>query len=61
MPVPKQKTSKAKTRSRRSTHDKITAPNVVWCGACGERKMAHRVCLSCGSYKDRQYIPIVAE
>lgn len=60
MAVPKRKQSKARTRRRRSEHDKVAARNVVFCDNCGARKMSHRVCLSCGQYKGRQVIPIVA-
>lgn len=59
MPVPKQKTSKQKTRTRRSQHDKIEAANIVWCDNCGARKLPHRVCLSCGTYRNRQLIRVV--
>lgn len=61
MAVPKGKTSKARTRSRRANHDRIAAKNVVWCYNCGARKLAHRVCLSCGTYRDRQILPVVIE
>lgn len=60
MPVPKQKKSKCRTRRRRSQHDKVEAKNVAWCANCGARAMPHRVCMSCGTYKGRQVIPIVA-
>lgn len=60
MPVPKQKKSKCRTRRRRSTHDKVASKNVVWCMNCGARALPHRVCMSCGTYKGRQVIPIIA-
>ncbi len=60
MAVPKQKKSKSRTRRRRSSHDVVAAKNVVWCFNCGARKLPHRVCLSCGTYKGRQVIPVVA-
>jgi large subunit ribosomal protein L32 len=60
MAVPKQKKSKARTRQRRSQHDRITPKNVSWCEHCGARKLPHRVCLSCGTYKGRQVLAIVA-
>ncbi len=59
MAVPKQKKSKARTRQRRSEHDKVTAKNVNWCPSCGEEKLPHRVCLHCGTYKGRQVIGVV--
>lgn len=58
MAVPKQKHSKSRTRKRRSSNDKIQAKNVSTC-QCGAEKLSHRVCMSCGQYKNRQLIPIV--
>lgn len=55
MPVPKRKTSKSK-RDKRRTHQKIAAPNVVTCPQCGEGKLPHHACPSCGTYKGRTVI-----
>lgn len=60
MPVPKGKKSKAKTRQRRSIHDRITPPQVIACSNCGEPKLPHRLCLSCGTYRGRQVIALPA-
>ena len=49
MAVPKRKTSKERKRKRRS-HHALTAPNVVACPECGEPRMSHRACPSCGFY-----------
>ncbi len=57
--VRKGRKSKAKTRSRRANHDKMTAPNTNWCDHCGAPKLPHRVCLSCGWYKGRQILRVV--
>jgi large subunit ribosomal protein L32 len=59
MPVPKQKKSKARTRKRRSTHDRITLPSLIECSNCGAPKLAHRICLSCGTYRGRQVVDVV--
>jgi len=51
MAVPKKKTSKSKSRSRRAH----LHPNVMQttpCPHCGNFKLPHRVCPSCGYYKD---------
>ncbi len=53
MAVPKRKTSKARRDKRRSTVWKLDAPALVTCPNCGEYKLAHRVCKSCGLYKGR--------
>jgi len=55
MPVPKRKKSKSKRNSRRS-HIKAVAPNLTTCPKCGETKLSHNVCHSCGTYKGRTVI-----
>ncbi len=55
MAVPKRKQSKARGRKRRS-HDAISLPNVSACPQCGEPKVPHRACPSCGFYKGRQVV-----
>lgn len=52
MAVPKRKTSKSKVAKRR-THQKTGAPNVSACPECGEGKLPHHACPSCGAYKGR--------
>jgi large subunit ribosomal protein L32 len=55
MAVPKHKTSKSK-RDMRRTHKKSVAPNTTKCPQCGENRLPHHACPSCGTYKDRQVI-----
>ncbi len=55
MAVPKRKTSKSK-RDKRRTHQKIAIPNLSACPQCGEAKLPHHACLSCGTYKGRTVI-----
>lgn len=57
MAVPKRKTSKAKRDSRRA-HDKLTAPNLVECPQCHEKKLPHHACPNCGYYKGRQAVEV---
>ncbi len=57
MAVPKRKKSKSKRNSRRA-NIKATAPNLTTCPQCGETKLSHRVCHSCGTYKGRTIIEI---
>ncbi|MFN2358862.1 MAG: 50S ribosomal protein L32 [Desulfotignum sp.] len=52
MAVPKQKSSKARGRKRR-THYKTQAPTVTVCPECQEAKLPHTACPECGAYKDR--------
>lgn len=56
-PVPKKRTSKAKRDSRRA-HDSLSAPNLVACPQCGEPKLPHAVCMSCGSYNGKTVIEV---
>ncbi|HHX86832.1 MAG TPA: 50S ribosomal protein L32 [Firmicutes bacterium] len=55
MAVPKRHTSKSKRNKRRS-HDRLTPVNLVPCPKCHELRPTHRVCLNCGSYKNREVI-----
>lgn len=55
MAVPKRKTGRARTNSRRSSH-KLTATNAAPCPQCHELKMPHRVCPSCGYYDGKEIV-----
>ena len=55
MAVPKRRTSKARRDSRRS-HDSLAAPTLSVCPRCGEPKLPHRICPSCGAYKGQTVI-----
>jgi len=55
MAVPKRKTSKSK-RDKRRTHQKIAGPNLTSCPQCGEARLPHHACHSCGTYKGRTVI-----
>ncbi|TVQ78494.1 MAG: 50S ribosomal protein L32 [Bradymonadales bacterium] len=55
MAVPKKKTSKMKTRSRRSQW-KLEAPNVILDKKSGVYRLPHRVCASTGHYKSKQVL-----
>ncbi len=55
MAVPKRKTSKSK-RDKRRTHQKLAIPNLSACPQCGETKLPHHACPSCGTYKGRTVI-----
>ncbi|MDX9971127.1 MAG: 50S ribosomal protein L32 [Candidatus Gracilibacteria bacterium] len=61
-PVPKQKTSKARSRSRygsfkTKTLKKISnAIKLVTCSNCGAKRKMHHACLECGMYRGRQVL-----
>ena len=54
MAVPKRKTGRARTHSRRSANDVIATPARSVCPQCGEVKLPHRVCGNCGFYGKRE-------
>jgi large subunit ribosomal protein L32 len=56
MAVPRFKTSKARTSRRQTINMKLTAPNMVDCGNCGNKVLLHRVCPKCGFYRGKQVI-----
>ena len=49
-----------KTRSRRSHHG-IKTPRLSRCPKCGSLHLRHRMCDTCGNYKDRQVVDINAK
>jgi large subunit ribosomal protein L32 len=55
MAVPFRRTSKTRKNKRR-THYKLQVPGMVECPNCGEMKLAHRVCPSCGTYKGKEVV-----
>lgn len=57
MPVPKQRRSKSKKRTKKANW-KIETPQLRPCSNCGEMGLSHQVCKSCGFYKGRQVITI---
>lgn len=59
MAVPKRKVSKAR-RDKRRANWKLSVPGMVKCPQCGELKMGHRVCPSCGYYKGREVVKVEA-
>lgn len=59
MAVPKKKTSKAKSRSRRASAWTVDTPARGVCPRCGSAKRPHRVCGECGWYGGRQAVDVV--
>ena len=58
MAVPKRKTPRSKTHSRRSANMKLALPAKSICPQCGAAKLPHRVCSNCGTYRGRQVIDV---
>jgi large subunit ribosomal protein L32 len=57
--VPKRRTSRSNTRSRRAQW-KTTAPALAPCPnrACGKLKPPHIACPNCGQYHGKQVLPV---
>ncbi|MCA1906975.1 MAG: 50S ribosomal protein L32 [Magnetospirillum sp.] len=55
MAVPKKKTSKSRRNMRRA-HHALPSASVVECANCGEVKLPHHVCGSCGHYDGREVV-----
>jgi large subunit ribosomal protein L32 len=56
MAVPKKKTSKMKSRSRRASNWRLGPPARSMCPQCRHAKLPHVVCGNCGWYGGRQAI-----
>ncbi|MBT1177176.1 50S ribosomal protein L32 [Bifidobacterium callimiconis] len=54
MALPKYKTSRANTHSRRANW-KTSAAQTVACPNCGEPALPHMACPSCGQFRGRVY------
>ena len=57
MAVPKHKTSKQRSHTRKANW-KIVGPTLVVCPNCGEMIPTHRVCSHCGYYKKEPVVQI---
>jgi len=57
MAVPKRRTSKMRKRTRRG-HIKLATPNLSACPNCGELRVSHHVCPSCGFYNGKQVVAV---
>jgi large subunit ribosomal protein L32 len=57
MANPKRKWSKARTARHRSNW-KLSVPGLVECPQCHTKKLAHKVCKTCGYYKGREVVKV---
>ncbi len=60
MAVPKRRVSKQRKHKRRG-HHKAEAATLVRCPKCGDPKVPHRVCRTCGTYAGQQVLTIEEE
>lgn len=61
MAVPKHKVSKAAGRSRRAANRQATAPTLMECPQCHEKKATHAVCPNCGYYNGEKKVATKAD
>ena len=57
MAVPKKRQSKQRQRKRR-THVKAQMPAIASCPRCGDAHVPHRVCPTCGYYRNVQRLEV---
>jgi large subunit ribosomal protein L32 len=55
--LPKRKISKGR-RDRRRSHLALNKVKLVPCPQCGELRLPHHVCPSCGNYKGVQVVEV---
>ena len=55
--TPKQRISRKRRGDRRS-HQHIKPVQLVECPQCGQPRMPHHVCPSCGTYRGRQVLAV---
>lgn len=59
MAVPYGRKSRSRSRMRRAANMRYSATNHVRCPHCGEPKLPHFACGSCGVYQGRQVREVV--
>jgi large subunit ribosomal protein L32 len=52
--------NRSQTKSRRS-HHAIKVAGMVACDNCGDRKLKHAACKTCGKYKSREVFDIIGK
>ena len=60
MAVPKKRGTKSK-RDKGRIHIFLKEPNLNKCPKCGALRLAHSLCSSCGYYKEREVIDVLAK
>ncbi len=57
MAVPKRKTSRSRSRSRKANWKATVVPALNECPQCHEPRRPHHACPSCGTYAGREALP----
>lgn len=58
MAVPKKRHTKGR-RNRRRANDRVKRTALASCPQCGNPKMAHTVCKTCGFYRQREVLELL--
>lgn len=58
MAVPKKRTSSSRRNMRRAHDHIIFKASVEACPECGELKLRHNLCESCGTYRGKQILAV---
>ena len=58
MAVPKRRTSKSKTSSRKAVNMRKSVTGLSECPQCHEPKLPHRVCPNCGYYDGKDVVNV---
>lgn len=61
MPLPAHRLSKTRTHRRRAIADRIATPLIASCPKCRKPILPHTVCGSCGYYRGREVIDVLAK
>lgn len=59
MAVPKRKTSKSRSRTRKA-HDALPKRSFARCPRCGQSTLPHTVCGNCGYYRGKMIVDMEA-
>ncbi|RXY97124.1 50S ribosomal protein L32 [Malacoplasma penetrans] len=59
MAVPQRKVTHSR-KAKRGSHLHLSIPTLVACKRCGKKITPHRVCNSCGYYKNKKVLQIEA-
>jgi large subunit ribosomal protein L32 len=55
--LPKRRISSSRQGNRRA-HHRVALPQLVACPQCGDLRVSHHVCPTCGTYRGRQIVAI---
>lgn len=58
MAVPKRKTSRSRTRSRKAQWRRTRVPTAAFCKRCKAPTRPHTVCATCGTYAGRTVVEV---